>query len=184
MKKAKKSKKNRTSSMYKLAPYGLAYCLLLGTPLMSAPSIRSETLRKVKEYISQIRHPERVNIMPGVQALAPTDTHLYLIEIADDTRLLSGVRMRALGLLINFPENTDVRDYLESKAEDEMENPAHRNMALATYVRTYYEKQPVRVETFVRRCQNSSSKLVSKGADKIVLRIELGSKKPAGEKHR
>lgn len=156
--------------------------LLLGATTLGAQSVNPQKLQQIRDYISMIRHPDQVDMLPRIRQLAGGSGEEYLLAIAGDSSQRAAVRMRAIGLLSAYPESAAVRQFLESSASNGSLNASYRTLALSAYVRAFYARDPARVRGVVQRNAGDSSAEMQGHAGRILVSMDAGSRSPAGER--
>ncbi|MBL8020849.1 MAG: hypothetical protein JNM27_14355 [Leptospirales bacterium] len=148
---------------------------------ISAQVLDPTVYNNVRDFLSQIRHPEEVDMIGGVRAIAPVNTEGYLMAIADSTVLPAAPKLRAFALLSYFPQSQAVRNFLDARMGDGSVNETYRQMAMTSFVRGFYSADPVGVSNSLQRCTNDGSPFVREHAKGMLSRAKSGVKAPAGE---
>ena len=148
---------------------------------LQAQSINQEKLEKIRMYIAEVRHPDSVDMLARIRSIEPTNPQAYLIMIADDSNQRAGVRMKAFGLLSNFPTDASVLDFLENRIQNNSINESYRAIATSSYVRGFYKGNKARVESTLKKVENDNSISVRQNASEILRKMKSGEEHPAGK---
>ena len=158
--------------------------LALLPSLLVAQPVNPVLLAEVKSTIEQIRHPDQVDMLEMVKAIAPTNTEAYLMAAFDDSSGHAGARLRVLGILSHFPDSPAVRAFLDARMSDNAGNDSLREMAMTSFVRAFYAKDPAGVMKALERVSAARSASVRRHAKTILSSARSGTKHPAGKPFR
>ncbi len=150
-----------------------------GTGLWSQP-VDPVVLGQIREHIAQIRHPDQVDMLAQIRVFAPGNPEAYIMAIADQPTSVPGLRLRAYGLLARFDQSTPVRNFLEARVENAGLNETFRQMAITSFVRAFYVRDPAGVERVLNRVSGDRSRVVRSHALRVLENMRRGVRHPAG----
>lgn len=168
---------NRTkSTTRRLTCYYVSGLMILCSSLLGEPAtnLNSGKLQSIENYINLDRHPEDGKSLAVIEGIAPQNSHLYLMEIAANPRNSERIRIRALSLLRNYSDQSDVMVFLEKSIQTQSWRANLRRWAVLSYARGFQVKFPGRVSVFLRSQESKTTGRLQKTISKTLRGVEKG----------